>query len=145
MKHLTTLVLCTLSLFACARDNKQVITLEQLPQAAQQTIATYATDEPVVIIIQENDLFDTDYEVRFHNGNEWKFDEQGQIESLDNAMQPLPATMLPEPLVAYVNQHFAGQSIREYSVDRRDYEITLMSGIELKFDKSFRLLETDID
>lgn len=144
MKKSVTVALCALSLTACARDNKQVIAVDQLPQAAQTIIANYAQNEPVAVVVMEKDLLETDYEVRFVNGNEWKFDENGAVESLDNQVDFLPIELIPAPIAAYVDQNFAGQGIREYSVDRNDYEVTLTSGIELTFNKAFRLIETDL-
>ncbi|MCQ2310495.1 MAG: PepSY-like domain-containing protein [Paludibacteraceae bacterium] len=144
MKKILSLILTTISLSACA-DSKQIIQFSQLPQAAQTLVATYAADEPIAVIVMDKELLDTDYEVRFSNGNEWKFDKSGAIESLDNQLSPLPMELIPAAIVAYVNQYFPNQGIREYSVDRRDYEITLMSGLELTFNKSFQVIETDLD
>lgn len=144
MKKILSLLLTIVSLSACA-DSKQIIQFSQLPQAAQTLVTTYAADESIAVIVMEKELLDTDYEVRFSNGNEWKFDKNGAVENLDNHISPLPIELIPAAIVAYVNQHFAGQGIREYSVDRRDYEVTLTSGIELTFDKSFRLVKTDLD
>lgn len=145
MKKLFAMVLCTLSVIACAKDNKQVITIEQLPEAAQTIVATYAQNEPVAIVVMEKDLLETEYEVRFSNGNEWKFDGSGAVESLDNKVNALPLELIPTEIVTYVDQHFASQSIREYSVDRNDFEVKLTSGLELKFTKSFQLIQTDVD
>ncbi|MCQ2341943.1 MAG: PepSY-like domain-containing protein [Paludibacteraceae bacterium] len=145
MKKILSLLLGILSLCACANDNKQIIQMSQLPAPAQTIVATYAAEETVAVVVMEKDLFETEYEIRFANGNEWKFDQNGAVESLDNSVQALPMELIPSAIVAYVNRCFPNQGIREYSVDRRDYEITLMSGAELTFNKSFELIKTDLD
>jgi len=145
MKKLLTVVLSTLSLMACAKDNKQLIKVDQLPQAAQTVLTTYASDESIALIVMEKDLIETEYEVRFTNGNEWKFDEKGAVESLENKVNPLPQGLIPSEIEAYVDQNFTGQSIREYSVDSNDFEVKLSSGIELKFNKAFQLIKAELD
>ena len=50
---------------------------------------------------------------------------------------------MPQPIRAYVEKHFPGRRIACLERDRRDYEIELDNGFELKFNLDFRLVDFD--
>lgn len=143
MKKLFLIVLCALSLSACA-DNKQVIAFDQLPATAQTMLSQYVDVKTIIIVTKEDFGPFADYEVLTNDRSEWDFDADGSLESV-KMYTGVPAALVPEVIRTQVNQMYPNTIITKYSIDRRNQEVELINGIELTFDKVGRLLEADID
>ena len=55
----------------------------------------------------------------------------------------LPAAIVPQQIRDYVAKNFAGRKIVSIDRDKRDWEVKLDNGLDLKFDLQFRLIEID--
>ncbi len=55
----------------------------------------------------------------------------------------IPVESLPNEINAYVQKHFAGQTIKQATEDRDDYEITLGNMISLEFNRKLEITEID--
>lgn len=67
----------------CEIDRKKVLTVEQLPEAAQAYIKENMPDAKVLYVKKEQKNFKTQYEVRFDNRIEYEFDSDGEIIDID--------------------------------------------------------------
>ena len=65
------------------------------------------------------------------------------MEEIDCKYGEVPSGIVPQPIRVYVEKHFPGRRIACLERDRRDYEIELDNGFELKFDLDFRLIDFD--
>lgn len=64
-------------------DDKKIITVADLPQAAQAYIQENMADEKVLYVKKERDSFQTTYEVRFENQVELEFKSDGTLIDID--------------------------------------------------------------
>ncbi len=143
MKKLFSLLLSVfmLQFTACADDKP--ITVEQLPAAAQEFIKTHFTGTAVSFAKMDTDLFDKSYEVLLANGNKLEFDKKGEWKEVECRTTELPAAIVPQQIRDYVAAHQPGTKIITIDRDKRDYEVKLNNGFELKFDLKFNLIDMD--
>ena len=67
----------------CEPDRKKILTVEQLPEAAQTYIKENMGDAKVLYVKKEKKNFKTHYEVKFDNQMELEFDSNGEIYDID--------------------------------------------------------------
>ncbi len=92
----------------------------------------------------EKEIFQsTTYEVQFVHGTEVCFNSDGEWIEVDCKREAVPATFIPEAIKSQVDDMFPGEPITKIEKDSREYEVELSNGVELKFDKRFRLREVD--
>lgn len=143
VKFLMIAIIAFTTVFTSKADDDKPITVDQLPTAAQEFIKTYFTDVQVSYATVDEGYFGKSYDVNFMGGAEVEFDENGAWKEIDCRYNALPANIVPEQIVNYVTQNHAGQIITMIDKGRRDYEIELGNGLEIKFDLNFKMIGYD--
>ena len=142
-----TIILASLALMASTltafAGNDRIITVTELPAVSQQFIKAHFAGVEVSYAKVDEEMFDKDYKVVFVNGSKVEFAKNGQWTDVDCKYGEVPAAVVPQQIRDYVAQHFAGRKIVSIDRDKRDYEVKLDNGLELKFDLKFRLIEVD--
>ena len=133
----------TLSTFTVQADNERPITIDKLPQKAQQFIKQHFSDAAVAYVIKERDFLKTKYEVVFTNRSKIEFHENGEWKEVDCKHAKVPEVIVPEAIATFVTTHYPTVSIVQIDRDSRDYEINLSNGLELTFDLKFNLIDID--
>ena len=129
-------------LTACAKD--QLITFEQLPAAAQQVVNEHFAVENVAYITMDRDLFDKEYEVRFNDGAELKFEKDGSLEKVDCKLQAVPEALIPAAVLEYVQTQFPEAFIVEWGKnDLWGWKAELNNKLDLKFNRNFEFIGID--
>ena len=98
------------SLNACA-DNDQVITFAQLPAAAQQIVNDNFKPENVSYVLLDKELFGDEYKVRFQDGSEISFEQDGSLKKVDCKLQAVPDALVPEEVRRHISTQFPGAII----------------------------------
>ena len=146
MKKLT-IIFASLAIMASSvpafAGNNRMITVGELPTVSQQFLKTHFSGVDVSYAKVDEEMFDKDYKVVFVNGSTVEFSKDGQWKEVDCKYAEVPAAVVPQQIRNYVTQHFAGRKIVGIDRDRRDYEVKLDNGIDLKFDLKFRMIEID--
>ena len=113
-----TILLASLAVMASSvpafAGKDRIITVGELPAVAQQFVQTHFKAVEVSYAKVDEELFDKDYKVVFVNGSKVEF-----------------------------AKNFAGRKIVSIDRDKRDWEVKLDNGLDLKFDLQFRLIEID--
>lgn len=128
---------------AALADNDKPITISQLPAAAQTVVKTYFKNKKVALAKQENDTFSKTYEVIFTDGDKIEFAKNGQWTDIECSKAVFPASLVPAPIKAYVKSNYAGSKIVKIERDKKEYDVKLSSGLEITFDKKFRVIDID--
>lgn len=138
------LILVAMTAFAAMAfaDNSTPIQVVQMPTAAQNFIQKHFGDVQVSHAKQENGLSKS-YEVVFVNGNKLEFDARGEWTEVDCKHGVVPEGIVPRQLKHYVDKNHPGQKIVAISREARGYEIDLNNGLELKFNRNYRLVDMD--
>lgn len=139
-KILMLIAVVTLSL-SCIADDKPV-TYEILPAAAKEFIKANFPDEKVSYAFADDDLIRPDYMVRLADGTEIQFNHDGSLEKV-SSRAGVPSQIIPVQITEYVKTNFPDAVIVDYEIGRREYEIGLSNGLDLKFNNNFRLVEMD--
>ncbi|MBQ4279711.1 MAG: PepSY-like domain-containing protein [Rikenellaceae bacterium] len=137
MKKLILTLLCGLIFQAGAYAGADEITMDvtRLPETAQQFVKKYFKDAQIAHIkIEKNVLQQKSYDVKFVNGNEIEFDNEGQWTDVDCEKSALPAGIVPAKIAAYMKKNLPDEKAVSISKDRWGYELKTASDLELKFD-----------
>lgn len=121
----------------------RIITVGELPAVAQQFVQTHFKAVEVSYAKVDEELFDKDYKVVFVNGSKVEFAKDGAWKEVDCKYGEVPAAIVPQQIRDYVAKNFAGRKIVSIDRDKRDWEVKLDNGLDLKFDLHFRLIEID--
>lgn len=122
---------------AVMADNDRVITFDKLPQAAQTLLkANFANKVPVAVTADRDD-----YMVIYQSGEKVEFDKKGNWKELNCKTSSVPAALIPAQITNHVNATFPGATIVKIERDRRGYEVKLNNGMDIKYNKQFKVTE----
>lgn len=99
--------------------NDRPIAVGELPAVSQEFIKTHFAG----------------VEVEFAKNGEWK--------DVECKYGEVPAAIVPQQIRDYVTKNYPKNKIVAIDRDRRDYEVELDNGLDLKFDLKFRLIDID--
>lgn len=128
---------------AVVADNDKIITLQQLPQAAQTVIKSQFKGKKTILIKQETGLASRNYDVVFADGSKIEFDRNGRWTEVDCRQSVVPAYFIPQAIQQSVKQNYPGAQITSIEKDRSEYSVKLSNGIELTYNKKFKLIDVD--
>lgn len=139
--QLSFLLLLLAGLGSCER--RRALTRAQLPEVSQQFITEHFAGAEVSFAKVETEFLDKEYKVVLADGTKLEFNRKGAWEKVDCKCGTVPEEIVPRPILDYVAQQFAGHRITCIERDRRDYEVELDNGFELKFDLDGLLIDFD--
>ena len=142
MKTMMAAMLFMMASTACGGRDK-VINETELPTAAKTMLKEHFPGQQVSLVQQDRDGMKTNYDVVLADGTKLEFDSKGEWTEVDSKPHDVPATIVPKAISDCVNQKFQGARIVQIERDRRGYEVELSNGIDMKFNKEFRLTEID--
>ncbi|MBP3228768.1 MAG: PepSY-like domain-containing protein [Bacteroidaceae bacterium] len=116
---------------------------DSLPQAARTVISKHFSGKQAVFVKQETEWTRRFYIVVLDDGSKIEFDSRGEWTEIDCATGSVPDALVPAPILAYVRKHFPQCVITEIERDARGYEVDLSNGVDIDFDRHFRVREID--
>ena len=125
--------------FNAKADHDQVITFNQLPQAAQTLLKQYFADKvPLIVTMDWND-----YTVMYDSGEKVEFDKQGNWKDFDCRTSHVPSASIPEQIKTHIRATFPGTTIIKLDRNRRGYEVKLNNGLEVEYNRTFQVIDID--
>lgn len=144
MKKLVLLFVCLFTMQAAAwADDDKPIQVTQMPQRAQQFIKDHFSGNSVALAKMESDFFSKSYDVIFTDGNKVEFDSKGEWTDINCKYSQVPTAVIPAAIQTYVSKQYPNATIQVIEKDSRYYEVKLSNGWEVKFDKSFNVIDID--
>jgi Putative beta-lactamase-inhibitor-like, PepSY-like len=122
---------------------KRNIAVTQLPKTAQDFIKANFPNQATSYIIEDKDIHETEYEVRFTGGAEVEFDGNGNWKEVDANKSVIPKSVLPKAIATYTDQNYKGQSVEKIERKNWGYKVEFTSDIELEFDNAGKFLRID--
>jgi hypothetical protein len=141
--NLITCLLVALTFGLSASAQKTVITKSNLPVNAQTFLKNHFAGQEPNHILQDKEIFSTDYKVQFANNIEVEFDAKGNWKEVDGNHTAIPTTLIPKSIASYVKTNFANTSITKIDKGGWGYEVNLSNGIELEFNSKGKFLRID--
>lgn len=147
MKKRNILIILALLLVASGSvlaGNDKVISAEELPAAALEVIKTHFPDKTIAVAKVETGITERNYDVVFISGEKLEFDKKGNWTEVDCRKGAVPAYFIPTEIAEFVSTYYYGVKIVKIEKeDRGEYEVDLSNGIELTFNKKFKLIDID--
>ena len=111
--------------------------------AITQFVEQYFPKATVQMVMPDEDDIDVvlnDYtKIEFKLNYEWKKVDCEHSTTFTS----VPATLVPEQITAYVNSNFPNTIIKKLEKKYMGWEIELNNGLEVKFNKNFKVMEID--
>lgn len=143
-KIMLTAALLFAGITASLADNDRPIALDKLPAAAQTFLKTHFADLTLAYAVEDPKFVGSEYEVTYTDRTEVDFRSNGEWSSVERRYVAVPASIVPAQISAYVaKSSFSNQYIKKVERDAYTWEIELSNGIEIKFDKEFRVIDID--
>lgn len=128
---------------AICEGREKVITVKELPAAAQTLLATHFKNHQVALVQKDHELTHIDYDVVFNNGTKLQFDSKGEWSEIDCKPAAVPEALVPKAISSYVKTTYPNVRIVQIERDRKGYEIELSNGLDIKFNNQFKVVEID--
>ena len=132
-------VVCSLS--ACAND--QLIPYAQLPEAAKATVQQYFDPGTVAYCTLDREIFGNEYQVRFSDGTELKFESDGSLHKVDCQYRAVPEGLVPEVVRQQILASFPQAVIVEWGKDDWGWKAELANKLEIKFNSNLQMIGVD--
>ncbi|HIY13891.1 MAG TPA: PepSY-like domain-containing protein [Candidatus Alistipes cottocaccae] len=143
-KIMLTAALLFAGITASLADNDRPIALDKLPAAAQTFLKTHFADLTLAYAVEDPKFVGSEYEVTYTDRTEVDFRSNGEWSSVERRYAAVPASVVPTQISDYVaKSSFSNQYIKKVERDAYTWEIELSNGIEIKFDKEFRVIDID--
>ena len=140
MKKVLVLLVTVLTLgFSAKADHDQVITFNQLPAQAQELLRQHFANKVPLIVTMDWD----DYTIVYDSGEKIEFDKQGNWKDFDCKTSHVPSAIIPEQIKTHVRATFPGTTILKLDRNRRGYEVKLNKGLEIEYNRDFRVIDMD--
>lgn len=131
----------TFALTACV--DGRPIPFEQLPVNAQTIINQNFVRENILFVALDSEIFSTEYEVKFNDGKELKFNGSGELIKVDCKYEPVPEVLIPVEVLNQVKASYPNAFIKEWKLDDGRWKAELNNGLELIFNKRYQLVGID--
>lgn len=128
---------------AAFADTDKSIKTEELPEKALTFIKAHFPDVKISYAKMEIDLFEKSYEVFLVDGSKVEFDRKGKWKEIKCSFSQVPKEAIPEQIRKYVSAYHNTNKIVAVDRDRKDYEVELDNGMELKFNLKFEFIGYD--
>lgn len=138
-KYLFLMVALLTMSFNAKADHNQVITYNQLPEAAQTLLKQYFAGKVPLIVTMDWD----DYNIVYESGEKVEFDKQGNWKEIDCKVSRVPSELIPEQIKSHIKATFPGATILELDRNRRGYEVKLNNGLEVEYNRDFQVIDID--
>lgn len=143
MKRIFIVLTGLLMFMIIGKADDKPVSFERLPLAAREFIRTNFPQAKMLYASVDDDFIRPDYEVMLDNGIRLQFENNGSLDKIETGRGDIPPTLIPVKIREYVETNYPDATYREYEVGKRNYEVKLSNGLELKFDSSFRIVEID--
>lgn len=119
------------------------IAFSQLPETAKTFVKKHFPNIEVSLAKVDTDIFDKSYEVILIDGSKIDFDGKGNWKEIDCEFSQVPDAIIPEQIRTYIQANYKSVNVLKIAKDRRDYEVKLSNGLELKFNLKFQLIDIE--
>ena len=123
--------------------NDKPIAINALPVKAQTLLNNHFNGQKVMLATIESGVVSRSYDVVLQNGTKLEFDKKGNLTEIDCKQGIVPAQLIPQAIKNYLEVNYAGQSVKKIEIKKNEYEVELVNGLDLTFNKHFQLIDID--
>ena len=116
----------------------------QLPGAITAFIQQNFPNQAITFAQKDLEITGWQYDVVLADGTQIEFDTDQMWDKIQCPLtNPVPAVLIPAPIMSYLQGNFPGVMIQKIDKDSFGYEVELANGLELKFNQAGALMEMD--
>lgn len=141
-RFISFLFVLLLGVGAASAAPDRVITREQLPAMAQQFLRDYFPSAEVTAAHEDGDIVQREYDVMLDDGTHIEFAADGRWLEIESR-EALPRGIVPPSIVTYTAKHYPSLTIHRIERSRREWEVTLSNGVEIRFNRRFSVISID--
>ena len=123
--------------------NNKPISVNALPAKVQTLLSQHFNDQKVMLATIESGVVSRSYDVVLQNGTKLEFDKKGNLTEADCKQDIVPAQLIPQAIRNYLKDNYAGLSVKKIEMNKNEYEVELVNGLDLTFNKHFQLIDID--
>ena len=123
--------------------NDKPIAVNALPVKAQTLLSNHFNNQKVMLATIESGVVIKSYDVVLQNGTKLEFDKKGNLTEIDCKQGIVPMLLIPQAIKNYLEINYAGQSVKKIEIKKNEYEVELVNGLDLTFNKHFQLIDID--
>ena len=123
--------------------NDKPISVNALPAKAQTLLNNHFNGQKVMLATIESGVVSRSYDVVLQNGTKLEFDKKGNLTEIDCKQGIVPVQLIPQAIKNYLEVNYAGQSVKKIEIKKNEYEVELVNGLDLTFNKHFQLIDID--
>ena len=124
-------------------NDERQIKFNELPSTAQNFVKKHFAFEQPSYVIKEVGLVSNEYEVVCESGLKLEFGNNGDWKEIMCHEGEIPAVLIPKKIADYVARRYPTAVIKQLKRERYEWEVKLSGGLELTFDKNFKLVDID--
>lgn len=144
IKTLIIVICCFVSCNIIANaDNDKPIAENELPVKAQSLLNNDFKNQKVMLATIESGVVKKSYKVVLENGTKIEFDKKGNITEIDCKKAVVPSRFIPQAIKNYLKANYPRQAVKKIEINKNEYEIELANGLDLTFNKHFKLIDID--
>ena len=128
---------------AANAGNGKPISVDALPAKAQTLLNNHFNGQKVMLATIESGVVSRSYDVVLQNGTKLEFDKKGNLTEIDCKQGIVPVQLIPQAIKNYLEVNYAGQSVKKIEIKKNEYEVELVNGLDLTFNKHFQLIDID--
>ena len=123
--------------------NNKPISVNALPAKVQTLLSQHFNGQKVMLATIESGVISRSYDVVLQNGTKLEVDKKGNLTEIDCKQDIVPAQLIPQAIRNYLKDNYAGQSVKKIEMNKNEYEVELVNGLDLTFNKHFQLIDID--
>ena len=144
MRILMIAICCMLSCnMAANAGNDKPIAVNALPVKAQTLLSQHFNGQKVMLATIESGVVSRSYDVVLQNGTKLEFDKKGNLTEIDCKQAIVPDQLIPQAIKNYLMDNYPGQSVKKIEMNKNEYKVELVNGLDLTFNKHFQLIDID--
>ena len=124
-------------------DNDKPIQVSELPAKAQTVLTQQFSNQKVSLATIESGIIQKSYDVVLNNGTKIEFDRKGNVTEVDCKQGSVPEDLIPQSIISHLKENYPGQTVRKIEIDRNEYDVELSNGLDITFNKSFKVIDID--
>lgn len=144
MKTMITLTVCLFAFLGLAQAGDDLpVTVNELPQKAQEFIKQHFPKHTVSYAKMEKDLRERKYEIVLAGGEKIEFDKNGDWKEVKCKFSKVPAEIIPVKIREHLNKQFPKAQVLKIERSRKGYEVKLDNQLEIEYNNAFQPIEIE--
>lgn len=124
-----------------ANPQAAAATAQALPEAITTFIKQQFPNATIAGIEPDHEHGGLEYDVYLSDGTQIDFDANNQWEKVES--RAVPAYFIPKAIATYVSSNYQNMAITKIKKEYNTYELELVNGMDLVFDRSGRFMGMD--